>query len=815
MPPLVLACSIHVALAQDGGSAPVPPLETPTELPAEPPPLVPPAILEFAAARYPPGLDLGEVHVPLLVLVNEDGTVGRVEATGGDEPFRSLAIDAASRIRFSPATEGGVPVAVELPLDYAFPAPPVNLRVVVLRDGVEGPPGVSIVAIDGIAHATGSDGVLELRNVALGPHEVRLVDNAFAAAPATVAIAEGERVEVAMTARSIATDESLVGLYRMRRPATIERTITAEQVRTTPGTMGDPIRAVQNLPGVVRTPLDAGWLLVRGGDPEDTGLFIDGMRVPLIYHLGGYTSVLHPRIVDEVTFMPGGYDARYGRATGGAVELETRRLGGQGFQAQVGADLISSGAYVEVPTSDRGGVAVAARRSYLDAVLEALPNVTEDRARIAPRFWDFLFRADEGPVGLLFFGYADEIDAPTGTSDQTVTVTIGTTHVHGRYDFPIGGRSFRLSPMFAHDWRRLVVESSGLDDIQRTTIGGGRFETLDDGVAVVGTAAGLDLEGGWFGTLVNDVRVVGHYVSLDPYAALRVGTQTSVTAGFRGDTLLVEGQILRVAPSPRLDFVHPFTASTRIVADLGLYHQFPPLDVAIGLPGGPYLPLERSMGGGAGLRTRWRWLDFELDGYARRLSNLTLFEDDGSLGIGEGVAYGVETLTRWDLDRFSGWVSYTWSRSFRRESPSSLLLPHKYDEPNYLVIVGAYDLGKSWTAAARWRYASGYVLEDASSVYDVLVNETDELYPDENGRLAPFHALDVKISKEFVFRHWSLEAYLDVQNVYNRRVPEPAITGLTEQSTVYTYGLFTLPIFGVQGNFGPGHGHASRPEDER
>jgi hypothetical protein len=496
------------------------------------------------------------------------------------------------------------------------------------------------------------------------------------------------------------------------------------------------------------------------------------------------------------------------------VELETRRIGGQGYQAQVGADIVSAGAYVEVPTSKDGAIAVTARRSYLDAILVGVPGISDEQARIAPRFWDFSFQADQGPVGLMFFGYADEIDAPTGTSDDTVTVSIGTTHVHGRYDFAIGGRSVRLSPMFAHDWRRLVVDTSGLDDIQRKTIGGGRLELLDDGTEMVGTSGGLDLEGGWFGTLVNDARVEGHYASLDPYAAVRVGTDTAVTAGMRAETLLVAGQIFRWAPSPRLDFTHPITNSTRLVADVGLYHQFPPLDVAIGLPGGPYLPLEQSAGGGAGVHTRWRWLSFELDAYARKMSNLMVFEEDGSLGLGEGVAYGIESLTRWDIDRFSGWLSYTWSRSYRREAATSLYEPHKYDEPSYLVIVGAYDLGKLWTAAARWRYASGYVLNDRSRVYDVLTNDTDFFFPDENGRLPTFHALDVKLSKEFVFRHWSLETYLDVQNVYNRRVPEPAISGLTETSTVYTYGLFTLPIFGVQAYFGAGHGRASRPVPE-
>jgi hypothetical protein len=55
-----------------------------------------------------------------------------------------------------------------------------------------------------------------------------------------------------------------------------------------------------------------------------------------------------------------------------------------------------------------------------------------------------------------------------------------------------------------------------------------------------------------------------------------------------------------------------------------------------------------------------------------------------------------------------------------------------------------------------------------------------------------------------LYRRWRLEYYLDLQNVYNRRVPEPVITGLADvyESYSYGFGLPVLPIFGVEGIFG-------------
>src|SRR5690606_11275830 len=71
------------------------------------------------------------------------------------------------------------------------------------------------------------------------------------------------------------------------------RTLQRRQLTTVPGTFGDPIRVVQNLPGLARSPFVTGFLLIRGSNPDDSGVFIDGHRVPLLFHFLGGPSILN------------------------------------------------------------------------------------------------------------------------------------------------------------------------------------------------------------------------------------------------------------------------------------------------------------------------------------------------------------------------------------------------------------------------------------------------------------------------------------------------------------------------------------------
>ena len=62
------------------------------------------------------------------------------------------------------------------------------------------------------------------------------------------------------------------------------RTVTRKELSLVPGTSGDALRALQNLPGVARPPALSGLLVVRGNADQTTPVFIDGLWLPNVYH---------------------------------------------------------------------------------------------------------------------------------------------------------------------------------------------------------------------------------------------------------------------------------------------------------------------------------------------------------------------------------------------------------------------------------------------------------------------------------------------------------------------------------------------------
>ena len=89
---------------------------------------------------------------------------------------------------------------------------------------------------------------------------------------------------------------------RARSPSAPSRPTEIERI---PGTNGDALKSIQNLPGVARPPALLGLLIVRGSAPQDTQTFVDGTPVPLIYHFGGLSSVVPTEVLDEDRLLPG------------------------------------------------------------------------------------------------------------------------------------------------------------------------------------------------------------------------------------------------------------------------------------------------------------------------------------------------------------------------------------------------------------------------------------------------------------------------------------------------------------------------------
>ena len=729
-----------------------------------------------------------------------DGSVSEVTLVSGEEPFASALLAAAADLTFEPAREDGRPVEVVVPLSWTFEQPPVNVSGLVRVAGVRSPAqGVQLV-VGERSIRTDDKGEFAVRGVPLGPVTVRLAESNYRMEPLTIELLADQRADVQLWIVEERWGNEVVGTYTRERPVTTVMQLERDAIRESPGALGDPVRALQNLPGLARTPLDAGWLLVRGGFPEDTPVFLDGVQIPALYHLGGLTSILHPESVERIALYPGSTPARLGRGLSGAAEMTSRRLTGD-LHVFGGVNVAFAHLFAEAPLGEEGGFSIAGRRSYLDGVLTAVLDA--ERARIAPRFWDAQARIDTPNAGLIVTGMWDAANFPAEEVGEEDAAGQRSIVAQGRLEGDVGDVHLDVRP-----W--VTVNSTDFEGFRNESIlevaPGARVEASgehSDLSWLIGAEAQYrdwriervtQTDGG---SQTENAESGATY--LDPYAELSGGTsRAQFRAGLRLDTLFIPGHFARAGLSPRIDGRLRISDTSALTASAWQTHQEPPSLFLLGFPDGPFLSLERSRGMSGGINTAQQQWGGELQVWARDLDEVTGFENDGTLQGYEMRAAGFETSGWAQLGRLRTELIYQFTQSDARAERGDGYRAIRYEQPHRVVALMGWDLPKDWRLGGRWRYASGVPIPSAQiSAFDFLAGEERITEASPSGRLPAYHGLDVRVSKRFTFRSWKLSAYVDVQNVYNRRIVEPAINGIDETLVVYGYGLPVLPLFGI------------------
>jgi hypothetical protein len=520
--------------------------------PPEPPAITPPKLISEAIFPYPEGAS-GDATVILTLTINADGTVRAAAVDEDHEPFSSRAIATALEFRFEAATRSGEPIAAKIRFEVKYHAPESEKPA-----APQEPPPAQETAVEAAAPSR-------------PPEEVTI---------------RGERVEPSRSA-----------------------SLSRAEVREIPGTFGDPFRAVEAMPGV--TPIVSGlpFFFIRGAPPGDAGYFLDGIHVPLLFHVGIGPSVVHPGLIDRVDLYPGGYPARFGRYSGGIVSGETvdpiSRLHGE-----YNARLYDAGALVETPFANgRGTALVGGRYSYTGALLTLLAS------GVQLDYWDYQARAsyEVAPgerVALFAFGSYDYLAQITPT--QTLTVFGAEFHrVDLRYERELGTAGhLRLAATLGTDRSRLPDDRYLLN-----RLAGARTDITYRLSPHVLLRAGSDVEIDAYSTSLNTG-------SLGPAAASVANlfpTRTDLTMGVRADLVLGLGRGFEMTPGARLDFyasqgaaavaVDPRLAmrvdvvpGLRLLSAMGLAHQTPAFVVPVpgfqpgGLHGGLQLALQESVG---------------------------------------------------------------------------------------------------------------------------------------------------------------------------------------------------------------------------
>ena len=149
--------------------------------------------------------------------------------------------------------------------------------------------------------------------------------------------------------------------------------------------------------------------------------------------------------------------------------------------------------------------------------------------------------------------------------------------------------------------------------------------------------------------------------------------------------------------------------------------------------------------------------------------------DEEVISSSKGRAYGIEFFTQRKLtDGIYGLLSYTLSWS-QFEDKNFNHIPSSWDQRHIINICAAKRFNRNWELGFKWRYTSAnpFTPYDESrsmnqSYWDVFgqgILDYDLLNTQRNN---PFHHLDVRIDKKYYFNNWTLNLYLDLENIYNK-----------------------------------------------
>ncbi len=323
---------------------------------------------------------------------------------------------------------------------------------------------MKLLDLDGVSGTTDDEGRFAFVDVPPGPHKVELSHPKFVTVVTDEAIAAGKRRTVKYLVEERDDEEGgtsiIVRAPRIKKEA-VETRIRTEEARRVPGTQGDTLKVVQNLPGVARAAFGSGQLIVWGAAPKETVVNVDGVEIPSLYHVGGLRSTINAELVRSIELSPGSYGADYGRGVGGLVRIELAPLAKEGVHGYAAADLMDTSAMVTTPITPRLRLALAGRISYLDKVLPAFSGADVGDFVPIPRYDDYQGRVTYavGPdedLALTFLASDDHLRRTVPSNDPAERRTQNNDSSYKRLILRYtrllpDGASFVITPSLGYD----------------------------------------------------------------------------------------------------------------------------------------------------------------------------------------------------------------------------------------------------------------------------------------------------------------------------------------------------------------------------
>ena len=646
-------------------------------------------------------------------------------------------------------------------------------------------------------------------------------------------------------------DEVVVMNSKIGRPKETPlstQTLSAVEIATYPGSNNDVVQVAQTLPGV--SPSVGGFrndLIIRGGAPNETVYYLDGMEVPNINHFstqgsaGGPVGLLNVSFIEDVTLSSSAFGAQYDNPLSGVLQFKQRNGNNSAFGGNFRVSASEAALTLEGPLFKNGDeqskttFLVSARRSYLQALfaLIGLP--------FRPNYWDYQYKIDHqfddyNSITLLGVGSIDEFTlAAPDEFDPGQQAQLEQAPFIDQTSNAIG-----------LTWKNRFKDGSGF---MQTTLSNNRlvniFTRYEDSANKTGVifrndaveaetklryqitkfygdwkfAGGLNVQNSYYtNETVNTTDNVLFNTEID---FVKYGLFANATNSFFDDKLDVSfgvrtdadtftiGNSLASTLSPRLSLSYEFQENWKLNASVGRYYKIPPYTM-LGFRNNNLnlvnkelkytrsdhyvLGIQRILGPAASISVEAFYKDYDdypvsvIDGVsiANKGGGFEVLGNEEIASVGRGRTYGAELQFQQKLsNNFYGIFSYTYFFSEFTGFDRNIFLPSVWDSRHLISFVGGYKLKRNWEISSRYRFAGGtpFVPTD--------LEKTLEVYPDivldytrlGEEKLDIFSQLDFRIDKKWNFKKLSLALFIEVQNILAQNIPQPPEYGLNRDET--------------------------------
>ncbi len=585
--------------------------------------------------------------------------------------------------------------------------------------------------------------------------------------------AKTEYIEIKLTEKDTEINEVVIKAFPYRKteesPVSLNR-IGIREIETSPGSNRDLVKIIRSFPGVGSGASFRSDIIIRGGGPNESRFYLDGIEIPNINHFatqgssGGPVGIINADFISGVNFYSGAFPANRGNALSGVFEFSQKDGNKEKtkYRATLGASEVSL--TLDGPIGENTSYIVSARRSYLKFLFDiiGLPFL--------PTFNDYQLKVrskldQRNEITLVSIGSLDKFALNTAIKDPTEEqeYILSNVVVNEQWSYAIGGVYKHFSD---NSYQTVVLSRNMLNNVSykypdndetRDKVLDYRSQEIENKIRIENNTRigsfkivfGANAEFAKYNNSTQQqifangsLNQIDYQTDLDMWkwggfaqtSKSFLGKRLTLSAGVRTDAnnYSASMQNLLKQLSPRASFSYSLTDQLSLNLNTGRYFQLPSYTtlgfknlegVLINKENNlKYVTADHYI---AGLE----WLSrsnitTSVEGFYKNYFNypfslrdsLPLATKGADFGVvgdeevissGEGRAYGLEVLNRTTLDNGLSLIfSYTFVNSQFKDLDGNYNATN-WDNKHIINITASRQFKNNWTAGAKWRFLGG------------------------------------------------------------------------------------------------------------